>query len=129
MNAPASAINPPKAQAPRIRIVEGTCCATTYGLMKIPEPMMPPMTIIVVSNKPSRRARCASEDVLGVTSYGVEFLDRAFSLRVAAIDTAMVAVNVAITTANEIGIEIVIKSRVTIFKPTNASTIASPDFK
>src|ERR1700736_451975 len=30
--------------------------------MKIPEPMIPPITIIVVSNNPSRRARCDSGD-------------------------------------------------------------------
>src|SRR5690348_6618437 len=34
-----------------------TCRATTYGLMKMPAPMIPPITIIVASNKPSRRAR------------------------------------------------------------------------
>src|ERR1700736_5937594 len=67
MKAPASAIKPPNVHAARINVVDGTCCATTYGLMKIPEPMIPPMTIIVVSNKPSRRARCASEDLLLVT--------------------------------------------------------------
>src|SRR5947207_1083847 len=56
MNAPASAIKPPNAQAPRIRKSEWTCCATTYGLMKMPEPMIPPMTIIVASKRPRRRA-------------------------------------------------------------------------
>src|SRR5207302_6762057 len=35
--------------------------------MKIPEPMMPPITIIVVSNNPSRRASCASEDLPLIT--------------------------------------------------------------
>src|SRR5207248_2812896 len=34
--------------------------ATTYGLMKMPEPMMPPMTSIVASNAPRRRASGAS---------------------------------------------------------------------
>src|SRR5215204_63782 len=33
-----------------------TCCATTCGLTKMPDPMMPPITIIVASNGPSRRA-------------------------------------------------------------------------
>src|SRR6185369_9908616 len=36
---------------------ECTCRATTYGLMKMPEPMMPPITIIVASNALRRRAR------------------------------------------------------------------------
>ena len=30
--------------------------------MKMPEPMIPPITIIVVSNNPSRRAKCDSGD-------------------------------------------------------------------
>src|ERR1700738_3340229 len=69
MKAPASAINPPAAHAPKTKIVGGTCCATTYGLMKMPEPMTPPITIIVVSNKPSRRANCDSgDDVCAMSS-------------------------------------------------------------
>ncbi len=31
-------------------------CATTAGLRKIPEPMMPPTTIMVPSKRPIRRA-------------------------------------------------------------------------
>ena len=37
-----------------------TVRATTYGLMKIPAPMMPPMTSIVASKAPRRRASCVS---------------------------------------------------------------------
>jgi len=46
--------------------------------MKIPEPMMPPITIIVVSNNPSRRARCASEERSALTeqSEGAQGLSR-----------------------------------------------------
>ena len=29
------------------------CCATTYGLMKMPAPTMPPITIMVASNNPT----------------------------------------------------------------------------
>src|SRR6266849_1536281 len=57
MNAPASAMNPPSSHAPRISAGVCTCRATTYGLMKIPAPTIPPMTIIVASNRPSRRAK------------------------------------------------------------------------
>src|SRR6266566_4024352 len=56
MNAPANATSPPSSQQPRISGVVCTRRATTYGFMKIPEPMMPPMTIMAASNRPSRRA-------------------------------------------------------------------------
>ena len=55
-NAPSSAMTPPAAHAPTISAGVCTDCATTYGLMKMPEPMMPPMTIMVASNAPRRRA-------------------------------------------------------------------------
>jgi hypothetical protein len=42
-------------QAPITRSDESRRCATMYGLMKMPEPMMPPMTIITASNNPSAR--------------------------------------------------------------------------
>src|SRR5713226_8690193 len=57
MKAPASAMSPPSSHAPRISAGVCTCRATTYGLMKIPAPTIPPMTIIVASNSPNRRAR------------------------------------------------------------------------
>src|SRR5277367_3528761 len=57
MNAPASAIAPPASHAPRISAGVCTSPATTYGLMKIPEPTMPPITSIVASNNPKRAAR------------------------------------------------------------------------
>jgi hypothetical protein len=34
----------------------GTIRATSAGLRKIPEPMIPPITIIVAEKRPSRRA-------------------------------------------------------------------------
>ena len=52
-------MTPPPAQAPRMSGAVCTCRATTYGLMKMPDPMMPPMTIMVASKGPSRRARVA----------------------------------------------------------------------
>src|SRR5438270_3773800 len=59
-NAPISAISPPISQAPRIRNGVCTCRATTDGLTKIPAPMIPPITIMVASKGPSRRARDGS---------------------------------------------------------------------
>src|ERR1039457_7269375 len=55
MNAPNIASTPPADHTPRIRNGVCTCCATTYGLMKMPEPTMPPITIMVASNSPSWR--------------------------------------------------------------------------
>jgi hypothetical protein len=45
------------------RMRNGVCTwrATTAGFMKIPEPMMPPMTIIVASKRPRRRASAGVE--------------------------------------------------------------------
>src|SRR5262245_7916350 len=57
MKAPASAMTPPSTQAPRMEKGVWTCRATTYGLMKIPEPTIPPITMRVASRKPRRRAR------------------------------------------------------------------------
>src|SRR5260370_34435000 len=52
-------MTPPAAHAPTISAGECTCIATTCGLMKMPDPMIPPITIIVASNGPRRRARVA----------------------------------------------------------------------
>src|SRR5437667_1569573 len=49
-------MTPPATQARRMSAGVWTWRATTYGLMKMPEPMMPPMTSIVASNAPRRRA-------------------------------------------------------------------------
>src|SRR2546422_3156393 len=56
MNAPASAISPPRTQTPRISVGVCTCRATTEGLMKMPAPMIPPITTIVAWNSPNCRA-------------------------------------------------------------------------
>ena len=42
--------------APRISAGVCSCCATTYGLMKMPAPTMPPITIMVASNRPTWRS-------------------------------------------------------------------------
>src|SRR5215468_5238057 len=55
-NAPHSAITPPSTHTARLRNGVSTFCATRYGLMKIPDPMMPLTTIIVASSGPSLRA-------------------------------------------------------------------------
>src|ERR1041385_4792045 len=62
-------MTPPAIQAPRIRAGVCTCRATTYGLMKIPDPMIPPMTIIVASNAPSRRASVVMRAPMVVHAY------------------------------------------------------------
>jgi len=51
------ATTPPAAHTPRISMGVCNCCATTYGLMKMPAPTMPPITIMVASNKPTCRSR------------------------------------------------------------------------
>src|SRR5580704_3793534 len=48
---------PPIIQTPRISSDVCTCCATTYGLIKMPAPTMPPITIMVASNSPTWRSR------------------------------------------------------------------------
>ena len=48
---------PPSSQTPTISRGVPTCRATSAGLTKMPEPMIPPMTSMVASNRPSRRAR------------------------------------------------------------------------
>jgi hypothetical protein len=56
MKAAISATSPPSTQTPRIKNGVVTWRATTDGFMKIPEPMMPPITIMVASKRPRRRA-------------------------------------------------------------------------
>src|SRR5260370_32344521 len=64
MKAPDIASAPPTTHAPRIRKGVCTWCATTEGLRKIPDPTMPPITIMVASKSPSwRRIRGASKRV------------------------------------------------------------------
>src|ERR1700728_228392 len=57
MSAPMSASKPPASHAPRI--IAGVCTsfATTYELMNIPEPIMPPITTMVASKIPRRAVR------------------------------------------------------------------------
>src|SRR5664279_1279216 len=47
---------PPATHTPRMRTGVCSCCATTYGLMKMPAPTMPPITIMVASNRPTCRS-------------------------------------------------------------------------
>ena len=54
------AIAPPISQTPTIRVGVETCRATSAGLTKMPEPMIPPMTSMVASNRPSRRTSFGS---------------------------------------------------------------------
>ncbi len=56
MKAPRIATAPPTSHADIVSPAVPARCATTAGLRKIPEPMMPPTTIIVPSNTPMRRA-------------------------------------------------------------------------
>ncbi len=53
MKAPNIARAPPAIHTPKIKNGVCTCTATTCGFMKIPDPTMPPITIIVASNSPS----------------------------------------------------------------------------
>ena len=57
MKAPSRAMTPPATHAPRISAGVWTRSATTYGLMKIPEPTMPPITTMVASKRPSCATR------------------------------------------------------------------------
>ena len=63
--APKSAINPPAAQTPRISSGVSTVRATTYGLMKMPEPIMPLMAIMVASNSVRRREKPGFGSLMG----------------------------------------------------------------
>src|SRR5215471_6635185 len=56
INPAISAMMPPASQAPRTNAGVCTRCATTYGFMKMPAPTMPPITSMVESNRPRRRA-------------------------------------------------------------------------
>src|SRR3954447_12398258 len=53
-------MTPPPAQARTMSGAVWRWRATTCGLMKMPEPMMPPMTSMVASKGPRRRESCAS---------------------------------------------------------------------
>ena len=47
---------PPRTQTPTMSSGVSTCRATSAGVTKMPEPMIPPMTSMVASNRPRRRA-------------------------------------------------------------------------
>jgi len=70
MNPPTNAIRPPAIQAPIISSGVVTRWATRHGLMKIPAPTIPPMTVMVAPNRPNRRARCGSAVVCPEESLG-----------------------------------------------------------
>src|SRR5437763_6011904 len=69
---------PPIAHAANARSGVWTNRATTDGLTKIPAPMMPPITIIVASNTPRRRAREGSLSVEEV-NLSVDAIDLQFA--------------------------------------------------
>src|SRR4051812_12178072 len=52
MNAPSSAITAPSDHVPMVSAAEPVRAATMDGLMKIPDPMMPPTTSIVPEKRP-----------------------------------------------------------------------------
>src|SRR6266516_8172347 len=72
MNAPARATSPPSSQQPTMSGVVWTRAATTAGFLKIPTPMMPPITIMAASKSPKRRARPWAE-VFAVLSCPLTF--------------------------------------------------------
>jgi hypothetical protein len=53
VSAPKSVITPATIQTTSSNPGEPTCAAITPGLRKIPEPITPPMTIIIVVKNPS----------------------------------------------------------------------------
>ena len=61
MSAPASAIRPPTSQAPRISEGEGSAPAISDGVRKIPDPIVPPIAIIVMSKSVRLRRSSAME--------------------------------------------------------------------
>jgi hypothetical protein len=63
MNAPMSATAPPSAQMNRINGNELSRAATNAGLMKMPDPMMPPTTTIVASKGPSARRKATARSL------------------------------------------------------------------
>src|SRR5580704_4010862 len=58
MPPPNRAIAPPAAHTNMISGADDTNRATTEGFIKIPDPIMPPMTIKAASRVPSRRNKC-----------------------------------------------------------------------
>ena len=56
MNAPSTATTPPIIHAATMSAEEPTLRATVAGVTKMPEPTMPPITIMVASKRPTRRA-------------------------------------------------------------------------
>src|SRR5512132_3226749 len=59
-----SAMTPPRTHAPSVRPGVWTRWATTCGFRKIPDPMIPPITIMTPEKSPTRRAY-ATEPVVG----------------------------------------------------------------
>ena len=55
-SAPASEIRPPASQTPSISVGSGTRDAIDAGVLKMPEPIVTPMTMPIADQKPSRRA-------------------------------------------------------------------------
>ena len=55
-NAPMMAMTPPRTQTVNVSWTLRTRSATSAGFRKIPDPMMPPTTIIVAEKNPSRGA-------------------------------------------------------------------------
>ena len=74
-----TATAPPAAQAPRTSYGESSRSATIAGLMKMPEPMIPPMTTIVASKGPRARLKDTTADSPSVLAVHIEagFLDPA----------------------------------------------------
>src|SRR5690242_14637092 len=52
-SAPIKAMTPPSTHASKVSFTDPTRCATIAGLRKMPDPIMPPTTIIVPENTPN----------------------------------------------------------------------------
>src|SRR5262249_35015841 len=65
---------PPAIQAARTSAPEGSRCATSDGLMKMPAPMIPPITTTVASKRPSSPRRLKPPSPPG-GPHGAEPLD------------------------------------------------------
>src|SRR5260370_13830595 len=57
-------MSPPSTQAPGASPAPPTRCATTLGVAKMPDPIMPPITAIVPEKRPRRRAYVVTADKL-----------------------------------------------------------------
>ena len=61
VSAPNSVMTPARIQTSRINSGEPSCPAITPVLRKIPEPMTPPMTSIIVENRPNVGIKLAKD--------------------------------------------------------------------